>query len=102
MSAEIPISLAATLAGVVHAAHAAGSNVWIDGVVPAVVVLGFVCSAVWLAIWSVRGSELHGDRADDGDEGVRWEWSPDGEPEWWPEFERQFAAYVKSRLTGPG
>lgn len=24
---------------------------------------------------------------------------PDGEPDWWPEFERAFAAHVNARLT---
>ena len=108
MSAEIPTSLAWMFADV-HAGHAAGSNVWIDGVAPAVLLLGFVCSAVWFAIWSVRRADLHDGGADDGVGNVGREGnsappglSPDRDPEWWPEFERQFAAYVKSRLTGPG
>jgi len=109
MSADIPMSLAAMFAGAVHAAHGAGSNVWIDGVAPAVLLLGFFCSAVWFAMWSVRGSELPDDGAGHGDGGLGRGGisaspvlSPDSSPEWWPEFERQFAAYVKRRRSRPG
>jgi len=84
---------------------------WIGLVACAVILLAFMAGIIWLAAWSVRGSMVFGEGSGDGDDeagGGGWgldptppNRSPDTDPEWWPEFERQFAAYVKSRLPRP-
>jgi hypothetical protein len=74
-----------------------------------VAVAGFVLAeiAVLLALFAVINR--WDDDDEDGGEGDRRDPpgppppSGDGEPEWWPEFEQEFAAFVRrsSRCVGP-
>jgi hypothetical protein len=66
---------------------------------PAVVLVGSLVSMVTFSIWWLR-------RGDDQDDDGGWGWHgghedtppdpppPYDEPAWWPEFERDFDAYV--------
>ena len=96
------MTVAVALAG---GRHASESPAWIGYVALVVVLVGFACITVWLAASSVRHRRLGGDDPHDGDGrhggGPRRDpnppdRSPDGGPVWWPEFEREFAAYVDS------
>jgi|SRR5947209_3979692 len=91
-----------------HAGHAANSTAWLGFVAPVVVLLGLIFGAGPFWVWAVRRWRLGGDDSDDGDGngggGQRRRPTPptgppDAEPAWWPEFERQFAIYVETRLT---
>ena len=89
-----------------------GSAAWIDYVAPALLLLGLVLVVwgVWFAVWSISRWARGGDDPgpDDGGGGMGEgnptppAHSPDSEPEWWPEFEREFAYYVRRRLTQSG
>jgi hypothetical protein len=88
-----------------HSGHAPG---WVGAVAAVGVVLAFMLCAPWLAARSLRRRRL-GDDSDDGDGfggggGGRRPTPPnrppDADPEWWPEFEREFATYVE-RLPVP-
>jgi len=94
-------AVAVTHRGIGPAAGLAGHGGWVT-YLPVLSLLALVASCVWLAVWSVRRL---GGGADDSDEGETGGggWGrgprpisppPDADPEWWPEFERQFAAYV--------
>jgi len=98
-----------TTVGIMFAAigRAEGSASWIGVVACALILLAFMSGIICLAVCSVRGWKPPGDGSDDDDGGgggggggvdlTPPNRSPDADPEWWPEFERQFAAYVKSR-----
>ena len=74
-------------------------------------VVTITCLGVWLLVRTARRADTGGDDGGDGEEsgggpggggggtprgpGPR----PDGDPDWWPEFERSFAAHVNARLT---
>ena len=64
------------------------------------IMLAFVALMVWAA-WSDQGDDDEGgdDRRGGGDGGHPEPWPPhpEGEPLWWPEFERQFARYTRER-----
>jgi hypothetical protein len=96
----------AALRGMGSTAHLAGPTGWV-AYVPVVSLLAFAASCVVFAWWSVRRSDGGADDPDDGETGGGG-WGrgptptcprPDGEPDWWPEFERQFAAYVGDRRS---
>src|SRR5689334_5704542 len=102
----IPAIVSGALA---HAGRAAGSTGWISYVASVVVLVGFVVGAPCFWVWPVRRWGLGGDGFDDGDGGggggqgrgpTPPSRPPDTDPEWWPEFEHQFAVYVESVLTG--
>ena len=90
-----------------HTEHAAGSAAWIGYVATIVFLLAVVCGAWWFAVWSIRRCEIGGEDSDDGGDsgGGRRpsppSRSPETEPAWWPEFEREFAAYVKAGPRKP-
>jgi hypothetical protein len=102
---------AATLALSGRAAHAASAgSLWLGHVLPAVLLLGYLGAVTWLFVWLLRRSDVEGDEGDDGGGGggglrvdptrPRPCPSPDSEPEWWPQFERDFAAHVeKTRVA---
>jgi hypothetical protein len=92
---------AATMRDVGLAGPALGAGGWLS-YVPVMSCFVFAASCVWLACWSARRSDGDGDDSDEGERGGGG-WGrgptpscppPDADPEWWPEFERQFAAYV--------
>lgn len=71
-----------------------------------------MCVAMCVFVGAVLLLSRHGHGGDDnGDGGGGGGWGrddrrpsppdprPDGEPGWWPDFERQFAAYVKQRTA---
>jgi hypothetical protein len=102
-------TLAATLRGMGPSAHLAGPAGWL-AYVPVISLLAFAASCVWLAWWSARRSDGGADDSDEGETGGGG-WGrgpsptcppPDADPEWWPEFERQFAAYVAELGCSPG
>jgi hypothetical protein len=90
-------------AAIGHSAGRAGSAAWI-GVVAATVVLlvavcGVWCYALWVASrWESGGEDSdHGGGGGGGDEGPSPpSRSPETDPAWWPEFEREFAAYIEA------
>jgi hypothetical protein len=71
------------------------------------VLLGFAASFVWFAWRAARRSDSGADDSSEGGAGGGGPdrgptprcHPPDADPEWWPEFERQFAAYVHSRVA---
>jgi len=94
-------SAAAKLSSIGHPAHSPGSGGWLRNV-PFILYLVFAASCMAFAWWSVRRSGPGADDSDDGETGGGG-WGhrptpsgppPDADPDWWPEFERQFAAYV--------
>lgn len=99
-------------AGGVSTWHAPLGHVsaWVAWLVPVLMMGLSVLAVVSLYVWSFRHPDL-GDEGDDGgsDGGGRGRGNggrpippgprPDAEPDWWPEFERSFAAYVDTRLT---
>lgn len=96
-------TVAMALAGPVRAAHPTASAAWAGYVVAAVLSFALVLAAIY-ACWSLGRNESGGSDSNDGgdDGGGRRPTpppnSPSGpgqtDPEWWPEFERQFAAHV--------
>jgi hypothetical protein len=101
---------AATLAAGGHAAHAAtAGSLWLGHVLPGVLLLAYVAGVTWLFVWLLRRSDVDGDEGDDdGGGGLRIDPtpprpvpSPDSEPEWWPQFERDFAAHVEKIRVAP-
>jgi hypothetical protein len=83
--------------------------VWL-GYLWAGMVLLVVVVGIWLLIWSARGWDFgEGDGDGGGDDGGGGGGpspspgpSPEGDPDWWPEFERALAAYTSARLSGTG
>lgn len=83
-----------------HAARLSG----ILYLAPVVFVLAIIVAFVALMVWASRNDrgddEGGGDERRGGGGGGHPEPrppQPEGEPEWWPEFERQFAGHVKAR-----
>ena len=85
----------------------AGQAAKLSGVVylvPVLFVLAIMLAFVALMVWAARSD--HGDD-DEGEDGRRGGGGggqraprpphPDGEPLWWPEFERQFEHYARER-----
>lgn len=71
------------------------------------IVLGFIVACACLMIWvAYRSPGEDDDGRDDyqGGGGGRGPWpprpSPEGEPDWWPEFERQLTAYLRRGDAG--
>lgn len=89
-----------------HPTAVAGPPAWVAVAVLGATVLAFVLAAAWVMSWS----SWDGQRGDDGDGedgggGRRPDppapsRPPDGEPVWWPEFEREFAAHVARVARG--
>jgi hypothetical protein len=104
------MTAAVVSASAAHAGPAGGSTTWVASLASVGVVLAFVFVAPWLAARSVRRRQP-GDDESDGSDGRGGGGPgrgptppgrpPDGDSEWWPEFERQFEAYVKSELAEP-
>jgi hypothetical protein len=78
------------------------------GYASAALVLAVTLTGIWLLVWSARLANPGGDDDTErsGGPGGRGPETPsppaprpDGDPDWWPEFERAFAAYVASRAT---
>jgi hypothetical protein len=91
-----------------HAAHAPRSGGLLD-YVWLLVPIGFAVSCVWLAWWSSRRFTGGAEDWNDGDSGGGG-WGrgprpktppPNSDPEWWPEFERQFAVYLQGHRAQP-
>ena len=89
-----------------HGINAAGSTGWIGYVASVLVLLGFIFGAPCLWAWAIRGWQPGDDSDDGGNGGGGWPRRPtpptrptDSDPPWWPEFERDFAAYVDRRPT---
>jgi hypothetical protein len=93
-------TFAATLRDMGPTAHLTGPGGWL-AYVPVMSLLT-VAACVWLAWWSVRRSDGGADDSDEGETGGGGSGRgptptcppPDADPEWWPEFEREFAAHV--------
>jgi hypothetical protein len=91
---------------VAHAAHTGASTGWIGAVIALVALLGFIFGAPFFWLWASRRWHPGGDDSEDdgGGGGQRRDPTPpprppDADPLWWPEFERDFAAYVQRELT---
>jgi hypothetical protein len=95
--------LASTMLG--HGTQAAESAGWAAYLGSVAVLLAFVLGAPTLGAWVLRPWRLGGDDSEDGgneDGGGgpgRGPTPPDADPPWWPEFERDFAAYVDAQLA---
>jgi hypothetical protein len=80
---------------------------WLDYVAPVLLLLAFFVAGLALLVWVASQGAFGDDDSDEEDGGGGWGGSdpgppaprPDAEPEWWPEFERAFAAYASSRLA---
>lgn len=93
-----------------HIGHGGGPPAWVAFTVTGFVLLACVGAGVWFAVcaardWRTRDATDH-DEGDTDDGGGGQDRKPpppvgpsDGVPVWWPEFEREFAAYVTDRLT---
>jgi MFS family permease len=66
--------------------------------VPGAELLFGLCAVVTLALALVAAPLLQPRRREDDDGGIATRRTPDEPPPWWPEFEREFRAYVE-RLT---
>jgi hypothetical protein len=104
-------SLAIALAGALAADRRAGSGSWLAYVVSVLVLLGAMCGTYYLCVVLDRRARDRGDSTEgDGEGGGGAKRGggrvppkpPSGtDPEWWPEFERQFADHVRCRID-PG
>jgi hypothetical protein len=89
--------------GVVLAAHRTRSpDAWIAYLATGLILLAITCTTIY-RWWVADGRRRGGGDSDDDDEGGgpgrrRGRISPGGDPQWWPEFEGQFAEHVRSRL----
>lgn len=86
-----------------------GPGSWVAYAVIAALMFVFLAVVLWACISIVRQWEPHGDDRDDGDGGGGQPRDPpsppgpgNGDPDWWPEFERQFAAYASRQTTRVG
>jgi hypothetical protein len=105
------MTAAVVSAALVHAAGAAGSSSWIACVAPVVLLVGFIFGAPQFGAWLIPRWQRSDDDPDDGDgdgggghgaDPTPPTHPPASDPEWWPEFEREFAAHVGSQLTTVG
>lgn len=98
-----------TLATVASAKHAMGVPAWIETIVAIWLLCLALVAVIGLVIWRLCVGDGGNDESDDegggggGGGGGRKRTPPRGspgnEPEWWPEFEREFAIYVTNRLA---
>jgi hypothetical protein len=91
-----------------HTGRAAGSAAWVSYVAATMVVLAAVFATCWFAVRWADGSASGGeDSHDDGDGGGGGgrgggrgpsppPRSPAPDPAWWPQFEREFNAYIEA------
>ena len=78
-----------------------GALGWLELGVPPVFFAG--CAAVTLTVTLLAAPLADPRRDDDGGGGGGGHGGPDGgDPPWWPDFEREFRAYSKSRERIPG
>lgn len=109
LAASIPgrslTSVTAThaLVAVARATPAPGSTAWVGCLASDLIMLGLGLGAVWSVFFWREVDD--GDDSDHGDDGGGWGGHgtprgrpPDGDPEWWPEFERQFAEHVTGTI----
>jgi hypothetical protein len=103
------MSLAITLAGVLAADRRAGSGPWLAYVVSGLVLLGAMCGTYYVCVVLARRDGEDSTEGDgEGGGGAKRRGGrvppkpPFGtDPEWWPEFERQFEDHVRCRVD-PG
>ena len=106
-SAGSVMTLAVAFAAIGGTGHAPGSAPWLAYAASALILMVLGCGPmyVWWALG--RGEQGGGDSSDGDGEGGGGGWggggsppkgSPNTNPEWWPEFERQFAGHVASHL----
>jgi hypothetical protein len=104
------ITIGVALAENLRAERAAQSRLWIAYSVTGLILLTITCAAIYVW-WAVDNGESRGGDSNDGDGGdgggpdrggggIPPRGSPDTDPEWWPEFEREFADHVAC-LLGP-
>ena len=81
--------------------HARSSLEWIAYLAPSVAAL---LGGIWVMVQMARRDGGFGEDPGEGDSGGGGgrgprppDPRPDPDPQWWPEFERQFAAYARSR-----
>ena len=84
-------------------AHVAGPPSWVMLSIAGFALLACLIAGVLLLVWSARHWQPRDDGDDDESGGTHRAdppapiTPPDGDPVWWPEFERQLAAYVAAR-----
>jgi hypothetical protein len=98
--------LAAAPLALRHLGYPAGPVGWVTYATLAAFLVAYLAAAVWFFTWSARWWPPGDDDADEGGGGGGLRREPpspigptDGDPAWWPEFERQFAAYVADRMS---
>jgi hypothetical protein len=105
-------TVAIVLAGGLTSERVAKPGAWITYVVAGLVLLGAMCATYYLCYVLDRRAQDGRDSGDGDDEGgggthrgrgpTPPKDSPGTDPEWWPEFERQFAHHVGCRVhAGP-
>ncbi len=88
-------------------APVAGPPAWVLLTIAGVAFLACLIAGVWLVAWSARQWPPRDDADDEDGGGTPRDDPPspitpsDGDPVWWPDFERQFAAYVAARPAPP-
>jgi hypothetical protein len=98
-----PVAFALT--GNLGGEPAAGSAApWVVYVTAGLIFLAIACEAIYIRWMIERGEKGRGNSSDDdggggggigrGQDLIPPKGSPGADPEWWPEFERQFAAQV--------
>ncbi|HZE05659.1 MAG TPA: hypothetical protein VE127_10570, partial [Solirubrobacteraceae bacterium] len=89
-----------------RAADTAGPVSWVVYIAISAVLFLFLAGVVFVCVSIIRDTAPRDDDTDEGDGGGGQRRDPpspprprDSDPEWWPDFEREFAAYVSRRLT---
>jgi hypothetical protein len=101
------ITFAIALAGNFTTERVAKPGSWLADVISGLVLLSAMCGTYYLCCVLDRRDQ-HGGDSSDGDDGgggthraggpTPPQDSPDTDPEWWPEFEQQFAHHVGRRI----
>jgi hypothetical protein len=100
------ITFALGVVGTPGAHRTPSPDAWVAYLATGLILLAITCVTIY-RWWVVDGRGHGGGDSDDDDEGggpgrgrgrIPPEGSPGGDPQWWPEFEGQFAEHVRSRL----
>jgi hypothetical protein len=77
-----------------------GAALWVSQTWPSRDSNSLVFALLWLALAVSLTAYLALSAPDDGDDGEGWE-EDEPEPPWWPEFDREFREYARSRGPAP-
>lgn len=101
------ITFALGVVGIAGAHRIGRPDAWV-GYLATALILSAIAGVAIYSWWAVDGRGRGGGDSDDDDGGggpgrgrgrIPPKGSPGGDPEWWPEFEGQFAEHVRARLS---